>query len=52
VTLRCDLDGELCEKEGESLSSEGWKFSENKENFVIKLVIISSLKNYDFYVFR
>jgi len=43
------LDEELCEKKGEILDSEGWKISENGANFVIKLVIISPLKNYDFW---
>jgi len=43
------LDRELCEKKGESLDSEGWKISENRVRFVIKLAIISPLKNYAFW---
>jgi len=43
------LDGELCEKKGERLDSEAWKILENREIFVIKLVIIDQLKNYDFW---
>ena len=43
------LDGELCEKKGESLESEDGKILENKENFVIKLVIIDLLKKYYFW---
>jgi len=43
------LGGELCEKKGESLDSEGWKILENRAGFVIKLVIIGPLKNYNFW---
>jgi len=43
------LDGELCEKKGKSLDSEGLKISENRVSFVIKLVIIGLFKNYDFW---
>ena len=49
MTLSVILDGKLCEKKGESLNSEGWKILENRASFVIKLVIISPLKNYDFW---
>jgi len=43
------LDGELCEKKGEELDSEGWKISKNSAIFEIKLVMIDPLKNYDFW---
>ena len=43
------IDEELCEKKGESLDSEGWRISEYKARFVIKLLIIGPLKNYDFW---
>jgi len=43
------LDAELCEKKWEILNSEAWKILENKESFVIKLVIIGPLENYDFW---
>jgi len=47
MTLRCDFGWELCEKKGEGLDSKGWKISQNRASFMIKLVIISPLKNYD-----
>ena len=42
------LDEDLCEKRGESNDSEGWKMIENRASFVIKPIMISPRKSYDF----